>query len=263
MSADDAPSTQASSWKVTVPTTASKSTAETAASSTEEKPAAKKSSASAKKTAGSTAKKAPARTSAARSKSTAKKSSDSADKAAPKKTGGRKKATDAVDEILAEVDQEETASPTEALENAVAKAEDSGEDAERIMKATSGENEEDESGTGRGFVISNADDDDAPAVQVVSAGATADPVKDYLKQIGKVALLNAEQEVDLALRIEAGLFAEHKLAHDSISNKRLKRDLELVVADGKKAKNHLLEANLRLVVSRRSVTPGAAFSSWT
>ncbi len=149
------------------------------------------------------------------------------------------------------MDEEEAeSSPTEALENAVAKAEDEGQDAEELMsKAKSGALEEDESGTGRGFVISNADDDDAPAVQVVSAGATADPVKDYLKQIGKVALLNAEQEVDLALRIEAGLYAEHKLANESIRDKRLKRDLELIVADGKKAKNHLLEANLRLVVS--------------
>ena len=68
--------------------------------------------------------------------------------------------------------------------------------------------------TGTGFVYSDADDDDAPGQQVMSAGATADPVKDYLKQIGKVALLNAEQEVDLALRIEAGLFAEEKLAAD-------------------------------------------------
>ncbi|SDR17430.1 RNA polymerase primary sigma factor [Arthrobacter crystallopoietes] len=101
-----------------------------------------------------------------------------------------------------------------------------------------------------GFVYSDADDDDAPAQQVVSAGATADPVKDYLKQIGKVALLNAEQEVDLALRIEAGLFAEEKLAKDDGSMEtRLRRDLEQIVHDGKRAKNHLLEANLRLVVS--------------
>ncbi len=56
------------------------------------------------------------------------------------------------------------------------------------------------------------DDDDLPAAQVAAAGATADPVKDYLKQIGKVPLLNAEQEVELAKRIEAGLFAEEKLA---------------------------------------------------
>jgi hypothetical protein len=62
-----------------------------------------------------------------------------------------------------------------------------------------------------GFVIRDDDEEDAPAQQVVTAGATADPVKDYLKQIGKVALLNAEQEVELAKRIEAGLFAEEKL----------------------------------------------------
>ena len=104
--------------------------------------------------------------------------------------------------------------------------------------------------TGSGFVYSDADDDDAPVQQVMSAGATADPVKDYLKQIGKVALLNAEQEVDLALRIEAGLFAEEKIAADDGSmDPKLKRELESVIHDGKRAKNHLLEANLRLVVS--------------
>ncbi|GAB3554379.1 RNA polymerase sigma factor [Arthrobacter tumbae] len=106
-----------------------------------------------------------------------------------------------------------------------------------------------EATTGSGFVYSDADDDDAPAQQVVSAGATADPVKDYLKQIGKVALLNAEQEVDLALRIEAGLFAEEKLAANENIDPKLRRELEWVIHDGKRAKNHLLEANLRLVVS--------------
>ena len=103
---------------------------------------------------------------------------------------------------------------------------------------------------GSGFVYSDADDDDAPVQQVMSAGATADPVKDYLKQIGKVALLNAEQEVDLALRIEAGLFAEEKIAADDGSmDPKYKRELEFIIHDGKRAKNHLLEANLRLVVS--------------
>ncbi|POH73290.1 RNA polymerase sigma factor [Arthrobacter glacialis] len=104
--------------------------------------------------------------------------------------------------------------------------------------------------TGTGFVYSDSDDDDAPVQQVMSAGATADPVKDYLKQIGKVALLNAEQEVDLALRIEAGLFATEKLAADpEAMDDQLRRDLVRIVHDGKRAKNHLLEANLRLVVS--------------
>ncbi|MDL2075662.1 RNA polymerase sigma factor [Streptomyces sp. GXMU-J15] len=100
-----------------------------------------------------------------------------------------------------------------------------------------------------GFVLSDEDEDDAPAQQVAAAGATADPVKDYLKQIGKVPLLNAEQEVELAKRIEAGLFAEDKLANADKLAPKLKRELEIIAEDGRRAKNHLLEANLRLVVS--------------
>jgi len=94
------------------------------------------------------------------------------------------------------------------------------------------------------------DDDDLPAARVSVAGATADPVKDYLKQIGKVSLLNAAQEVGLAKRIEAGLFAEEKLAEsrDDLPGD-VRVDLEWVAEDGRRAKAHLLEANLRLVVS--------------
>jgi RNA polymerase primary sigma factor len=106
------------------------------------------------------------------------------------------------------------------------------------------------------------DDDDRPAARVVAAGATADPVKDYLKQIGKVPLLNAEQEVDLAKRIEAGLFADQKLAQGLRSLSTDARiDLERVVEDGRRAKDHLLEANLRLVVSlaRRYAGRGMLF----
>ena len=88
-----------------------------------------------------------------------------------------------------------------------------------------------------------------PEQMVMTAGATADPVKDYLKQIGRVALLNAELEVELATRMEAGLFAEETLATEKKIEKKLKRELEWIVEDGKRAKNHLLEANLRLVVS--------------
>ncbi|MFD0883198.1 RNA polymerase sigma factor [Streptosporangium algeriense] len=99
-------------------------------------------------------------------------------------------------------------------------------------------------------LILSDDDDDAPVPQVAAAGATADPVKDYLKQIGKVPLLNAEQEVELAKRIEAGLFAEEQLGTDG---DRLpvdvRAELEWIAEDGRRAKNHLLEANLRLVVS--------------
>ena len=99
------------------------------------------------------------------------------------------------------------------------------------------------------FEISDADIEDEPQQQVTVAGATADPVKDYLKQIGKVALLNAEQEVELAKRIEAGLFAEEKLNSGMSLDPKLRRDLEWIAEDGHRAKNHLLEANLRLVVS--------------
>ncbi|MEV8535435.1 RNA polymerase sigma factor [Streptomyces sp. NPDC051211] len=112
-----------------------------------------------------------------------------------------------------------------------------------------GEGEEEETGETKGFVLSDDDEDDAPAQQVAVAGATADPVKDYLKQIGKVPLLNAEQEVELAKRIEAGLFAEDKLANSDKLAPKLKRELEIIAEDGRRAKNHLLEANLRLVVS--------------
>ncbi|WNM25695.1 RNA polymerase sigma factor [Demequina capsici] len=108
--------------------------------------------------------------------------------------------------------------------------------------------DDEDEGPDRGFVLGGADDD-APVQQVTTAGATADPVKDYLKQIGKVALLNAEQEVDLAKRIEAGLFAEEKLGSGEKIAPKLRRELEWIANDGRHAKNHLLEANLRLVVS--------------
>ena len=101
-----------------------------------------------------------------------------------------------------------------------------------------------------GFTLSEADDADEPEQQVMAAGATADPVKDYLKQIGKVALLNAEQEVELAKRIEAGLFADEKINDESNKVKASQiDDFEWIAEDGRRAKNHLLEANLRLVVS--------------
>ncbi len=99
------------------------------------------------------------------------------------------------------------------------------------------------------FVLSSKDETDEPVQTVQVAGATADPVKDYLKLIGKVPLLNAEQEVSLAKRIEAGLFAEEKLDNTKKIAARLKRDYEWIAEDGRRAKNHLLEANLRLVVS--------------
>ena len=100
-----------------------------------------------------------------------------------------------------------------------------------------------------GFILSEADEGDEPEQTVTVAGATADPVKDYLKQIGKVPLLNAEQEVELAKRIEAGLFSEEKLGSGGKVSAKLLDELDWIAEDGRRAKNHLLEANLRLVVS--------------
>jgi RNA polymerase primary sigma factor len=151
-------------------------------------------------------------------------------KTAAKKTAARKPAAKKV----AENDGD---NPLAEVDGTAAKAD-----------AESGKPKEEES-EAAGFVIRDDDEDDAPAQQVVTAGATADPVKDYLKQIGKVALLNAEQEVELAKRIEAGLFAEEKLNAGGKIDMKLKRELWWISQDGKNAKNHLLEANLRLVVS--------------
>ncbi|MDT0305636.1 RNA polymerase sigma factor [Streptomyces sp. DSM 44917] len=174
------------------------------------------------------AKKAPAK------KAVAKKAP--AKKAAAKKTAATGKKGESKKEIVDEFlegEEEGLEEPAERAARGAAPAEPGPEGKQ--------ENE--------GFVLSDEDEDDAPAQQVAAAGATADPVKDYLKQIGKVPLLNAEQEVELAKRIEAGLFAEDKLAGSDKIAPKLKRELEIISEDGRRAKNHLLEANLRLVVS--------------
>ncbi|GAA5012399.1 hypothetical protein GCM10025734_57910 [Kitasatospora paranensis] len=160
-------------------------------------------------------------------KAVAKKAAAPAKKTAAKKTAGKAGKGD-----------EELSGEDELLEDAALPAD---------KPAAEGDTPEEESD--QGFVLSDDDEDDAPAQQVAVAGATADPVKDYLKQIGKVPLLNAEQEVELAKRIEAGLFAEDKLSAADKLAPKLKRELEIIAEDGRRAKNHLLEANLRLVVS--------------
>nr|WP_147064085.1 RNA polymerase sigma factor [Terrabacter aerolatus] len=172
-----------------------------------------------------------------------------AKKAAVKKAAAKKATADVA------ADDADGAGPDDApvaeLEDVVVEPIEVGDDADEDAEdgatpAAAAKTEETEES---GFVIRDDDEDDAPAQQVVTAGATADPVKDYLKQIGKVALLNAEQEVELAKRIEAGLFAEEKLNSGDKIDMKLKRELWWIAQDGKKAKNHLLEANLRLVVS--------------
>ncbi len=184
-------------------------------------------------------------------------------KAAPVKTAAGKQAAGGAD---SEGDAETEAVPSEddlneVVVEDVAVADDAAPEA-APAQADDGDDESDESTsavvvvstttvteTSETFVISDADEADEPAQLVASAGATADPVKDYLKQIGKVPLLNAEQEVELAKRIEAGLFADEKMAADDELPLDLRMDLRWIAGDGRKAKNHLLEANLRLVVS--------------
>jgi len=207
-------------------------------SSTKKDPAAQDNVSAEEKQAATNAKRAATRA--------ANKASSGADgKPEPKKRGpkpGAKAAAEAANKASAD-DADEAEDAEEELDESLLEGAEAAEESEATTAKGA-------VGSGKGFVYSDADDDDAPVQQVMSAGATADPVKDYLKQIGKVALLNAEQEVDLALRIEAGLFAEEKIAADDGSMEpKYKRELEFIIHDGKRAKNHLLEANLRLVVS--------------
>ncbi len=164
---------------------------------------------------------------------------------------------DAIGDIDLEASDEDSDEPDESGEAAAAAAGPESEPAAvaiatvgvvavgvTVTSVAAAEENEDEA-----FVYGD-DDEDLPAAQVAVAGATSDPVKDYLKQIGKVPLLNAEQEVELAKRIEAGLFAEEKLADGGRAMPHdVRGDLEWIAEDGRRAKNHLLEANLRLVVS--------------
>ncbi len=96
---------------------------------------------------------------------------------------------------------------------------------------------------------SAADEAIAPAAELDEVATSADLVRVYLNEIGKVALLNAADEVELSKRIEAGLYARHLLSSSNNFTAARKRDMKLLVADGDRAKDHLLRANLRLVVS--------------
>ena len=219
--------------------------------------------------AAETEKKAPTKKTAA--KKTAKKADGAAEekatkKPAAKKTRGRKKkeeevVEEAVEELVETVDEdfeptgedlEDPELETETVDEEEADAEDDAEDEDPKLAEGAALRERTNDGihVKGGFVVSDSDETDEPVQQVTVAGATADPVKDYLKQIGKVSLLNAEQEVDLARRIEAGLYAEYKLKNQADEmTSRERRELHFLAQDGQQAKNHLLEANLRLVVS--------------
>ena len=219
--------------------------------------------------AAETEKKAPTKKTAA--KKTAKKADGAAEekatkKSAAKKTRGRKKkeeevVEEAVEELVETVDEdfeptgedlEDPELDTETVDEEEADTEDEAEEEDPKLAEGAALRERTNDGihVKGGFVVSDSDETDEPVQQVTVAGATADPVKDYLKQIGKVSLLNAEQEVDLARRIEAGLYAEYKLKNQADEmTSRERRELHFLAQDGQQAKNHLLEANLRLVVS--------------
>ncbi|WP_460936935.1 RNA polymerase sigma factor [Phycicoccus ginsengisoli] len=222
--------------KKTAAKSAAKSTAAKSAAAADEGAAttAKTAAKAAKATTTKKAAAAAAGAATAPAKGAAKPGAKSGAKAAAKGAAAEGAEGDGVPEE--ELEDEE---PTEVVEAEL-------EDVE-VEEVDAEEKSEEEEKTG--FVLRDDDEEDAPVQQVVTAGATADPVKDYLKQIGKVALLNAEQEVELAKRIEAGLFAEEKLNSGDKIDMKLKRELWWIAQDGKKAKNHLLEANLRLVVS--------------
>ncbi len=245
---------------------AAKSTAAktTAAKSTTAKPAAQKPAAAkapAKKAAAKPAAKSPAKTTAAKTAAKAPAKKAPAKKAPAKKEPAKKAPATKASATKAST---KAAASSENVEEVVVEGEEVAPDvvaeklgAEVIAGLADLGSDDDEEEVEKevlpqgALVLSSTDDDDAPIISTTITGATADPVKDYLKQIGKVALLNAEQEVELALRIEAGLFSEEKLSAMTASQKttKLARELHEIAKDGQRAKNHLLGANLRLVVS--------------
>nr|WP_189256293.1 RNA polymerase sigma factor [Lentzea flava] len=216
---------------------AAKTTKATAAGEAEEKPKRKTTAAAAKKPA---AKAAGAKT--------------------PRKTAG--KADPAAKGTTKKVDGEEP----DDMEGAPG-AEDLTDDVELVDEPLVDEPEEAEDPKNEGDFVWDEEESEAlrQARKDAELTASADSVRAYLKQIGKVALLNAEEEVELAKRIEAGLYAAERVRRAEEEQEKLtpqlRRDLRWIVRDGERAKNHLLEANLRLVVSlaKRYTGRGMAF----
>jgi RNA polymerase primary sigma factor len=205
-------------------------------------------------------------------KAAGKANAKATDTKAPSRTKGAKASAPVDEDEDAVLDEDEAIDPTEVIEDddaavdvvadpdaVVADDKDTPDEAEApAADADAEETDEDEPAakdeelpTGALRLSLVDEDEDIPVYSQTITGATADPVKDYLKQIGKVPLLNAAEEVELAMRIEAGLFAEEKLSHmsDVERKSQLGRELQWVAKDGQRAKSHLLGANLRLVVS--------------
>nr|WP_024805945.1 RNA polymerase sigma factor [Nocardia sp. BMG51109] len=247
-------------------------TRETAESADMESPAADSSeSSTARPVKKAAAKKAPAKKTAAK-KAPAKKAPAKAAKKAPAKKAAAKKAApgaenasgEAVDDESIELDDLDTLEVTD---------DDLAEDGELVAEAVTVADDEDEADEptekdkASGDFVWDEEESEAlrQARKDAELTASADSVRAYLKQIGKVALLNAEEEVELAKRIEAGLYATEKLRELSDKGEKpavqVRRDLNWIMRDGNRAKNHLLEANLRLVVSlaKRYTGRGMAF----
>ncbi|QRY63948.1 RNA polymerase sigma factor [Gordonia sp. PDNC005] len=215
------------------------------------------------------AKKAPAKKAAAK-KTAAKKTTTAAKKTAAKKTAAKKAGpadeNPDVDgpENLEDIDDADIDLADEELvvdEPAEAKP------AAKGRKTAAAKAKDDEAEAKSGDFVWDEEESEAlrQARKDAELTASADSVRAYLKQIGKVALLNAEEEVELAKRIEAGLFSTERMRRIMESGEKLtvaqRRDLSWISRDGNRAKNHLLEANLRLVVSlaKRYTGRGMAF----
>ncbi|NEN06380.1 RNA polymerase sigma factor [Diaminobutyricibacter tongyongensis] len=223
------------------------------------KPALKPATTSKAATAKSGTKTTPARSGAAKAAAKPAAKTTPVSEAKPKKGTSAKAADDVdvdvdLDDAVVEIDETEEVEVEEVVDVVDVKVET--EEVEVDADADSGDDDDEKPATPEeplptGALVLRAvdEDDDIPVYSAAITGATADPVKDYLKQIGKVALLNAAEEVELAMRIEAGLFAEDKLANTPNLPKELERELKWVARDGQRAKSHLLGANLRLVVS--------------
>jgi len=253
---EDAPEVKALAKKTTRTRKAASTAKAEAASGTEEKkPAAKK----------SAAKKAPAKKAAP--KKTAKQAAEGAEEkkpAAKKPRGRKKKDAEVIEEVTPDLEvAEEDFDPTgEDLEDPDLDTDTNDEDVtegeeepeEEETKAAEGAALRERTNAGihvkGGFVVSDSDETDEPVQQVTGAGPAPPPPEGDPQQNREVSLLNAEQEVDLARRIEAGLYAEYKLKNQADEmTSRERRELHFLAQDGQQAKNHLLEANLRLVVS--------------
>ncbi|MFE3752886.1 RNA polymerase sigma factor [Nocardia tengchongensis] len=234
------------------------------------------------------AKKAPAKKAAAKKVAAKKTPAKKATKAAAKKAGAKKAAPKKAGEPGAEGAEGEEILDDESIElDDLGDIEIDEEDLEDEEIVDEADDEDEVAAPAAAAEAEEAEEADEPSAKDKASGdfvwdeeesealrqarkdaeltASADSVRAYLKQIGKVALLNAEEEVELAKRIEAGLYATEKLREFADKGEKLpvqsRRDLQWIMRDGNRAKNHLLEANLRLVVSlaKRYTGRGMAF----